>query len=179
MSKAFTKEDDNAVEQPVRPRPSSSLPFGAKNYLTERGSQQMREELNRLLEVERPRLAAAPENSGVNEPLKRLDERVSELQQALGSATIVPPPREADGKVRFGATVTVRKKNGDEEQYRIVGVDETDIDRGWVSWVSPIAKALLNSSVGERVRFKFPTGEEQLEILSVVYESQKTTNEHQ
>lgn len=167
MSKAFTKEDDNPIEEPVRPRASSSLPFGAKNYLTERGAEEMREELNRLVEVERPNLAAKPEAA---DRLRLLDQRVALLQEILGSATIVPPPRELDGKVRFGATVTVRRRNGEQEQYRIVGVDETDIDRNRVSWVSPIAKALLNSSVGQRVRFKFPTGEEQLEIVNVVYE---------
>ena len=81
------------------------------------------------------------------------------------------PPAEADGCVRFGATVTVRERvSGEKSRYRIVGVDETDIDRNWVSWLSPIAKALLNSRVGDRVRFKFPGRDEELEILAVAYE---------
>jgi len=79
----------------------------------------------------------------------------------------LPPPHE---QIRFGATVTVRECSGAESRYRIVGVDETDIDRGWVSWLSPIAKALLNARVGQRVRFKFPSGEEELEIVSIDYE---------
>jgi transcription elongation factor GreB len=73
--------------------------------------------------------------------------------------------------VRFGATVLVRRSDGEEDNYRIVGVDEIDLDRGWVSWLSPIAKALMNARVGEQVRFKFPSGEEQLEIVRVEYES--------
>lgn len=70
----------------------------------------------------------------------------------------------------FGASVDVRDSRGVESSYRIVGVDETDIDRGWVSWLSPIAKALNNARVGERVKFRFPSGEEKLEILRVSYE---------
>ena len=65
---------------------------------------------------------------------------------------------------------SVRETSGAESSYRIVGVDETDIDRNWVSWLSPIAKALLNARVGQRVRFKFPSGEAELEIVSVAYE---------
>ena len=84
---------------------------------------------------------------------------------------MVPPPAERDGVVRFGATVTVRERSGTEERYRIVGVDEMDIDRGWVSWLSPIAKALLNARLGRRVRFKFPSGEKELEIIRVEYEA--------
>jgi transcription elongation factor GreB len=71
--------------------------------------------------------------------------------------------------VSFGATVTVRRKDG-EISYRIVGVDEADPDRGWVSWPSPIARALLQARLGERVSFKFPSGEETLEILEISYE---------
>jgi transcription elongation factor GreB len=72
--------------------------------------------------------------------------------------------------VRFGAHVTVRESDGSETSYRIVGVDETDMDRNWVSWMSPIAKALLNRKRDERIRFKFPSGEETLEIIEINYE---------
>lgn len=64
----------------------------------------------------------------------------------------------------------MRQANGDESQYRLVGVDETDVDRGWVSWLSPIAKALFNARLGEKVRFKFPSGEEQLEIIGITFD---------
>ena len=72
--------------------------------------------------------------------------------------------------VRFGACVTVRESDGGETSYRIVGVAETDTDKNWVSWVSPIARALLNRKRGERIRFKFPSGEEILEIKEISYE---------
>ena len=68
------------------------------------------------------------------------------------------------------ATVTVREGSGEESIYRIVGVDETDFDRGWVSAQSPIARALLNGKLGECVRFRFPSGEEDLEIIAITYE---------
>ncbi len=82
----------------------------------------------------------------------------------------MPPPSGDADVVRFGATVTVRRSDGSEDTYRIVGVDEIDLERSWVSWQSPIAKALLNARRGERVRFKFPSGEEELEIAGVSYE---------
>lgn len=83
---------------------------------------------------------------------------------------IVHPPTEPPDRVRFGATVTVREHRGDESHYRIVGVHETDPERGWVSWLSPIAKALLNARLGERVRLRLPAGEKQLQIVRIVYE---------
>jgi transcription elongation factor GreB len=102
--------------------------------------------------------------------LARLDQRIMQLEESLQSAEIVPPPDGPAEFVRFGATVTVRESDGSEAIYRIVGVDEIDLDRGWVSWQSPIAKALLNGRRDERIRFKFPSGEETLEILNIQYE---------
>jgi len=92
------------------------------------------------------------------------------LEESLQSAEIIVPSAGPADIVRFGATVTVRESDGNEETYRIVGVDEADVDRGWVSWMSPIAKALLNRQRGEQIRFKFPSGEETLEILEIRYE---------
>ncbi len=73
--------------------------------------------------------------------------------------------------VRFGASVRVRRADGEEDDYRIVGVDEIDLDRSWVSWLSPIARALLNARRGQRVRFRFPSGEEELEIVEISYDA--------
>ncbi len=98
------------------------------------------------------------------------DQRILQLEDSLQSAEIVSAPNGPAEIVRFGATVTVRESDGTEETYRIVGVDETDTDNNWVSWVSPIAKALLNRKRGERIRFKFPSGEETLEIKEITYE---------
>ncbi len=170
MSKAFTRESDDLPDEPtIRPLPSP-LPPGAKNYLTPDGARRLREELDRLVQVERPGLAASPEDQDAKRSLHVLDQRIRHLQQSLHSAEVVPPPGVPEDRVRFGATVTVREHSGDEARYRIVGADETDLDRGWVSWFSPIARALLNARLGQRVRFKFPSGEEELEIVSIAYE---------
>jgi transcription elongation factor GreB len=85
----------------------------------------------------------------------------------LHSAEIVPPPAPPWDQVRFGATVTVRAGSRSESRYRIVGVGEADADRGWVSWLSPIAKVLLNARRGQRLHFKCPSGEELLEVVDI------------
>lgn len=153
----------------MRPRRILPLPPGARNYLTAGGAQQLRDELACLLNVEQPRLAAAKDDEAKRQ-LQAVKERIEHLQQSLHSAVVVNPPSVSDGQVRFGATATVRNQRGEESRYRIVGVDEADIDRDWVSWLSPIAKALLNARVGQLVRIKLPGGEEQLEVVSVAYE---------
>jgi transcription elongation factor GreB len=168
MSKAFTRESDDLPEQPAALRPPS-LPPGVKNYLTPDGAARLRAELERLVEKERPEAAALPDADEARRVLQRMDQRIHLLQQSLASAEIVEPPSGPPDQVRFGATVTVREHSGDQVQYRIVGVDETDFDRGWVNWRSPIAKALLNARVGNRVRLRLPAGEEELEILSIAY----------
>jgi transcription elongation factor GreB len=170
MSKAFTREDDNAPELPDLPLPTSTLAPGAKNYITPAGAQKLRDELQRFVEVTRPELTRAGDDADAKRQLARLDQRIMQLEESLQSAEIVPAPSGPADVVRFGATVTVRERDGTETSYRIVGVDETDIDRSWVSWMSPIAKALLNAKRGERIRFKFPSGEETLEIINIRYE---------
>ncbi len=169
MSKAFTRESDETPELPLA-RQRSALPLGAKNYLTPQGADRLHAELDRLVQVERPRLVTATADLDAKRQLQMLDQRIQHLQQCLFSAVVVPPPASPGEQVRFGATVSVRTSLGQFEGYRIVGVDEIDIDQGWVSWISPIAKALLNTRIGERVRFKFPSGEVELEIVGIRYE---------
>ena len=169
MSKAFTRESDDLPDQPLVPRPASPLPPGAKNYVTAAGAAQLRAELERL-RSERPALAAAAQDPGAKAQLMRLDQRMVYLQQSLQTAVVVSPPAPAEDRVRFGASVTVRDRSGAESCYRLVGVDEADPDRGWVSWLSPIAKALLNARRGDRVRFRLPSGDEELESVAVGYE---------
>jgi len=169
MSKAFTREDDSIVEPSVGLRPPSPLPGGAKNYLTPQGEQSLRTELARLIEVERPAATSLPDKVEAASELQRLDQRIYHLQASLETAVVVPPPAPPYDRVLFGATVGVRDHTGEESRYRIVGVDETDLDRDEVSWLSPIAKALLNSKLGQRVKFRFPAGEDELEIISITY----------
>jgi transcription elongation factor GreB len=171
MSRAFVRESD-FPQLPELPPQVSPLPPGAKNYLTPGGAQRLRAELTRLLETERPRLAAAPlDDTDAKRELQVLDQRIRYLQESLRTADVMPPPDGPIDVVRFGATVTVREKNSTETHYRIVGVDETDLDRNWVSWLSPIARALMNAKLGERVTFKAPRGAKELEIVGIEYET--------
>jgi len=170
MSKAFTRESDDLPERPRLPRLPSLLPPGVKNYLTPVGARRLQEELRRLVEVEWPQAAAAPAGSDPRQQLEALDQRIRHLQQCLHGAEIVQPPAPPWDQVRFGAAVTVRDGRGSESRYHIVGVGETDVERDRVSWLSPIAKALLNAGLGQRVRFKFPSGEALLEIVNISYE---------
>ncbi len=170
MSKAFTRESDDAPEVPLRPRRASPLPAGVKNYLTSNGAANLREELNLLLQTERPGLLALPETDPAKSRLPAVNERIERIQDTLGSAVVVEAPPLPHDQVRFGATVTARNQRGEELRYRIVGVDETDLDRDWISWLSPIAKALLNERLGQTLRIKLPAGEEQLSIIAIRYE---------
>jgi len=169
MSKAFTRESDDAPEPPARPRTTTLLPPGAKNYITADGARRIQAELDRLTAIKRPKLATATDDPDARRQLQALDQQMQHLQQVLGTAVVVTPPAEPWEQVRFGATVLVRSSGG-ETHYRVVGIDETDMDRGWVSWLSPIARALLNAKLGQRVRFRFPSGEEELEIVHISYE---------
>ena len=170
MSKAFTREENEGPDIPDLPPLTSTLAPGAKNYITAAGAQKMRDELRQLVEITRPRLANSSDDPDAKRQLARLDQRIMQLEESLQSSEIINSPSGPADIVRFGATVTVQESDGNEASYRIVGVDEIDLDRGWVSWVSPIAKVLLNGKRGERIRFKFPSGEETLEILDIRYE---------
>lgn len=169
MSKAFTNEDDSG-ELPILPRPTALLPPGAKNLLTKSGAQELQAELVRLLNDKRPPLVAQPDDPDSKRELLMLDQRVFYLQESLRTAEIVEPPPPPYDTVRFGASVTVQAPGGAESKYRIVGVDEADFDRGWVSWVSPVARALLNARVGQSVAFQTPRGLSELKITALTYD---------
>jgi transcription elongation factor GreB len=170
MSRAFVRESD-VPQLPELPALASPLPPGAKNYLTAGGAERLRAELTRLLDAERPRLAAKPaDDLDAKRELQVLDQRIRYLQESLRTAEVVSPPEGPADVVRFGATVTVHDGR-EESRYRIVGVDETDLSRDWISWLSPLARALLNAKLGDRVKFKAPAGEKQLEVRKIGYEA--------
>ncbi len=169
MSKAFTRENDDAPEADLGSRPRRSLlPPGARNYVTADGAAAFREELARLMAQTRAQpMEASPSTMAMR--LESVEPRIRELRRILQTAVIPPAPQPGEDRVRFGAWVRVRSEGGSTTVYRIVGVDETNPDRGWVSWVSPLARALIKSRSGDVVRLLTPDGEERLEILSVDY----------
>ena len=154
MSKAFTKEDGG--EEIFAP-PRAPLPPGTKNYITKSGADRIQAELSDLI------LKKREQPGSQSEQLNR-DARIQYLQTLINSFIVVEP--SASDVVRFGATVTV-KRDSQSETYTIVGVDEIDLDRNRISWLSPLARALMSHRVGDRISFKSPAGAEQLEILAV------------
>jgi transcription elongation factor GreB len=170
MSKAFTRDENEGPDIPDILPTASSLAPGSKNYITPEGAQKLRDELQRLVDVRRPELVEARDDPDAKRQLARLDQRINQLEESLQAAEIVEPSTGPMDVVRFGADVTICESDGSETRYRIVGVDETDLENNWVSWMSPIAKALLNRKRGDRIRFKFPSGEETLEIKEIRYD---------
>lgn len=143
-------------------RPLPTLPAGVKNYITREGADGLRAEVVKLDE-ERSRAAVAKDRVQVS----NLDQRIARVEEILRSVTVVEPA--AAEEVRFGANVTVKYPSGDVEVFRVVGVNEIDLERNFISWQSPLAKALMNSKAGDIVKFKAPAGEQRLEVLKVQY----------
>jgi transcription elongation factor GreB len=165
MSKAFTRESDDARDERPLARPFS-IP-GGKNYLTPAGAQRLREEMEQLLRN-------APSSGNASNDVRRENpasqQRIQYLQQSLAAAVIVPSPPQPWEQVLFGATVELRNAKGEKSRYRIVGMDETDLDRNWISWLSPISRALLKARLGQRVEFRMPDGNQEWEIIGIRYE---------
>ena len=181
VSKAFTRESDGGEDEDLEVE--QAPPQGFKNYITPAGHRRLREELGRLWDDERPKLvetiAWAASNGDRSENgdyiygkkrLRELDRRVRFLSKRLDVAVVVDNAGRDHAKVFFGATVTVLDGGGNERTVSIVGTDEVDPARGRVSWISPIAKALLNAAVGDTVTLRTPRGVEQLEVIDIRYD---------
>ena len=180
MSKAFTKESDGD-DEPER-ADEASMPGGFTNYITPAGHKRLNDELARLWRIDRPKLvdtiAWAASNGDRSEngdyiygkrKLREIDRRIRFLSKRLDSAVVVNNAGNTHERVYFGATVTVADASGVERTVSIVGIDELDPGRGRVSWISPIATALLKGSVGDVVTLKTPRGSEELEIVEIRY----------
>lgn len=168
MSKAFLREDDIGLDPMIR-RPATSRVAGEKNYLTPAGAHRLREAVAEL-KHERIALATPPISIDARNELQEIDYRLHHLEDSLRSAEIVPVPDKPWNVVRFGAIVTVRDSDGETAHYRIVGVDEADLLPDSISWRSPLAKALLQARLGERVTAETPGGRTRLEIVSITYD---------
>ena len=184
MSKAFTREDDTPEEDFEGDEEQNPIPPGAKNYLTPAGWRRMRDEVSWLVKTERPEVTAVvswaaklgdrSENADYQYGKKRLreiDRRIRYLTKRLEAAEVVDPAtREETDQVFFGATVTYATTLGAEQTVRIVGLDEMDPAQHYVSWISPIARALIKAREGDRVQLRTPGGDEEIEIIEVRYE---------
>jgi transcription elongation factor GreB len=180
MSKAFVKEAD---DEPELPDEAPVIPAGVKNYMTPDGHRRMQDELRRLVREERPKtvdiVAWAAGNGDRSENgdylygkqrLREIDRRIRFLTKRLESAEVVDPRRQTRrDQVFFGASVTFANRRGAEKTVTIVGIDEADLDRGQVSWISPIARALLKAREGDVVELRTPTATEQIEVLEIRY----------
>jgi transcription elongation factor GreB len=177
MSKAFVREDDGDEAPPPEPAPAPS-----RNYISPAGYARLKAELKHLAETERPEvvrtvawaasLGDRSENADYlygKKRLREIERRIRFLIKHLEAAEVVDSAGRDTDQVFFGATVTIRSKSG-TRKVTIVGADEVEPAKGRVSWVSPVAKALLKAREGDTVRLRTPAGEEQLEILEVRYD---------
>lgn len=183
VSKAFTRETD-AEDDDEALSPALRLPPGSKNYMTRRGYEALRAELDQLVRYERPKtveiVSWAAGNGDRSENgdyiygkrrLRELDRRIRFLIKRIESAEVVDPERQQGlDRVFFGATVTIADlDSGEEQTWQIVGVDEADAGGGRISWLSPLARALLQAREGDAVRFQSPSGVREVEIVDIRY----------
>ena len=181
MSKAFTKESEAPEELEIEAE--IEQPAGVKNYITPAGYKRLKDEFSELWEKERPKLvetiAWAAGNGDRSENgdylygkkrLREVDRRIRFLSKRLEHAQVVENRNRDPSQIFFGATVIVADAEGQEKTISIVGVDEVDTARGRVSWISPIAKALIKAREGDTVMVRTPNGPQPLDVLEIRYE---------
>ena len=185
MSKAFTSEETTADDETDAPE-VSPLPAGSRNYMTPGGFLRLRRELDTLVGKERPELVATVSWAAGNgdrsengdyiygkKRLREIDRRIRFLVRRLDNAEVVDPAmardNDVESRVYFGATVTVRNAADEERTLSIVGIDEIDAERGYISWISPVARALMKAREGDTVVVKTPGGVEELDVVAVRY----------
>ena len=183
MSKAFTRESSSDEDDDEQPGALPPLPPGTRNYMTPQGWTSLRAELMTLLDVERPRVVEAVSWAAKNgdrsengdylygkKRLREIDRRIRFLTKRLDIAEVADPSRHhGSDQVFFGATVTYANARGEERTVTIKGIDESDSLQGEVSWVSPIARALIKAREGDEVQLMTPGGLERLEVIEVSY----------
>jgi transcription elongation factor GreB len=181
MSKAFVRED--APEEDDDEAEASPLPAGSKNYMTPACHARLTAELEHLVRRERPEVVSVVSWAAGNgdrsengdyiygkKRLREIDRRIRFLTRRLAYSQIIDPAAQEDTeRVYFGATVTVLDEDGEEAAYSIVGMDEADPSRGRISWIAPLARALLKGREGDTVRFQSPGGLRVLEIVGIHY----------
>ncbi|HKD24803.1 MAG TPA: transcription elongation factor GreB [Xanthobacteraceae bacterium] len=184
MSKAFTRESDSDPDDRDDDG-GDALPAHAKNYVTPAGHAALQTELRHLRQEDRPKVVEvvswAASNGDRSENadylygkkrLREIDRRIRYLTKRLESAVVVDPKQQqALRQVFFGATVTYARVDGSEHTVTLVGVDEADLSKGKISWLSPVAQALMKARVGDSVQLRTPSGVEDIEIVAIRYGS--------
>jgi transcription elongation factor GreB len=181
VSKAFVREHDDTEKDDKSVEESARVP-GGKNYITPAGAERLRAELKKLRYEERPEVtrvvAWAAGNGDRSENgdylygkkrLREIDRRMRFLAKRLETAEVVDPLAVKATHVQFGATVTVRYEDDSEKTFSIVGIDEVDVARGRISWMSPLARALMKAHAGDVISFNSPKGQQEIEVLGVEY----------
>jgi len=182
MSKAFTRESDGEDDDEGAMPP---LPAGSRNYITPQGYARLRAELLHLIDDERPQVVEvvhwAASNGDRSENgdylygkkrLREIDRRIRFLTRRLEIAEVTDPAvHHGSDQVFFGATVRYADAQGMEREVTILGIDEADSAKGQVSWISPIARALLKAREGDVVRLQTPMGVQEIEVVTVTYPS--------
>lgn len=166
MSRAFVKESDGEQIDELPERPQSPHP----NYVTPAGLAALQAQLHELQE-QRRRLAENPDELLNKETLKLVERDLRYVQERVDRAILIDPATQPTDQVAFGATVKTVDENDQERDFVIVGEDEADAAAGKISWVSPLARALTGASVGDTVTWKRPSGDLELEILSISHEN--------
>lgn len=185
MNKAFIK-DIEPIEDLDEEEAANFLPSGSRNYITPGGHARLMDEFLWLMNKERPQVTATVSWAAGNgdrsengdyiygkKRLREIDRRIRFLTKRLDMAEVVDPaaPREDETRIFFGATVTFANPEGEEKTISIVGVDEIDTAKGYISWISPMARALIKAREGDVVTLHAPGGTEELEILEVTYQT--------
>ena len=180
MSKAFTKESDSDEDEELA---LPGLPPSTRNYMTPQGYASLKAELLGLMDDERPKVVEAvhwatrngdrSENGDYlygKKRLREIDRRIRFLTKRLEIAEVTDPSlHQGSDQVFFGATVEFVDQQGVQQTVTIVGIDEADSAQGQVSWVAPIARALLKARIGDEVRLMTPAGARDIEVLDVQY----------
>jgi transcription elongation factor GreB len=183
VSKAFTRETDTDADDDDGDGTAPALPSGSKNYMTPAGYARLRDELLQLMDEERPKVVEAVHWAAKNgdrsengdylygkKRLREIDRRIRFLTKRLEIAEVTDPSvHHGSDQVFFGATVRYVDETGDERSVTILGIDEADSAKSQVSWISPIARALLKSREGDVVKLVTPGGTHEVELLSVSY----------
>ena len=161
MSRAFVKELDELADSAGPGRPQSPH----TNYVRPQGLRQLETRVRELI-AEHDRLAGR-EDLGSQQDKSHLERDIAYYAERIKRAVLVDPETQPLGKVHFGAAVEVEDEKGERLNFVIVGEDEADASQGKISWVSPLAKALLNAEVGDVVTWQRPAGDKELEIIAI------------